>query len=171
MPRLARRTAVLLAFALALGVLAGAPTPSLAADSSPVDDRAARAEQVRQAELAFANSVLDDRPDLFAAFLDEHAIFVGSSGVTRGKAAVVEAWKGYFGEKRPYFEWHPEIVELSGDGELGLSRGPWTYRGVGADGNPVEASGTFNSVWRRQSDGTWRVVFDAGCGACPVCGG
>ena len=26
--------------------------------------------------------------------------------------------------------------------------------------------GTFNSIWRRESDGTWRVVFDKGS---PVC--
>ena len=169
MPRLSRSAAVLYVFAL-VG-LAGAPGARSAGAPAQVDDRGARAEQVRQAELAFAKSVMDDRPELFAAHLDEHAVFVGSSGVTRGKAAVVEAWKGYFGDKRPFFEWHPEIVELSGDGELGLSRGPWTYRGTGSDGQPVEASGTFNSVWRRQPDGSWRVVFDAGCGACPVCGG
>jgi ketosteroid isomerase-like protein len=26
--------------------------------------------------------------------------------------------------------------------------------------------GTFNSIWRREPDGTWLVVFDKGC---PVC--
>jgi ketosteroid isomerase-like protein len=26
--------------------------------------------------------------------------------------------------------------------------------------------GTFNSVWRRESDGSWKVVFDKGCDAC-----
>ena len=30
------------------------------------------------------------------------------------------------------------------------------------DGKKTSHWGTFNSVWRMQSDGVWRVVFDAG---------
>jgi ketosteroid isomerase-like protein len=26
--------------------------------------------------------------------------------------------------------------------------------------------GTFNSVWRREADGSWKVVFDKGCPPC-----
>lgn len=159
-----------LAFAAALSSLSLVAAAS-APPAAPDFDRAARTEEVRQAELGFARSVLENRPEAFAAYLDEGAVFVGGEGVTRGKAQVVEAWAGFFAEGRPYFEWHPEVVELSDDGELGLSRGPWTLRGKGKDGAEVERSGTFNSVWRRQADGSWRVLFDAGCAPCPRCGG
>ena len=27
-------------------------------------------------------------------------------------------------------------------------------------------TGTFNSVWRREKDGRWKVVFDKGCPPC-----
>lgn len=27
----------------------------------------------------------------------------------------------------------------------------------------VNSEGLFNSVWKRQPDGTWLIVFDAGC--------
>jgi ketosteroid isomerase-like protein len=153
-----------------LAALALFLSPAVHAADEPFD-RAARTEEVRQAELAFAKSVMDNRPEAFASHLDEGAVFVGAEGVTRGKAQVVEAWAGFFAEGRPYFEWHPEVVELSADGELGLSRGPWTLRAKGKDGVEVERAGTFNSVWRRQADGSWRVVFDAGCAPCPRCGG
>jgi hypothetical protein len=33
---------------------------------------------------------------------------------------------------------------------------------IDADGNAVEHWGTFNSIWRKQEDDTWKVVFDAG---------
>jgi len=152
----------LVSFTLALAASAAA-----AADPP---DRAARTAEVRAAEIAFAAAVMENRPEVFAAFLDEEAVFVGGAGVTRGKAAIVEAWKGFFAAERPYFEWHPEVVELSGDGTLGLTRGPWTIRFKDKEGKEVEQTGLFNSVWRRRADGSWKIVFDAGCSPCPECG-
>jgi ketosteroid isomerase-like protein len=29
-----------------------------------------------------------------------------------------------------------------------------------------QRTGTFNSVWRRDQDGRWRIVFDIGCPSC-----
>lgn len=161
--RFARRL-LLVALLMPLAAIAAEP------EAAPAFDRAARVEEVRQAELAFARSVIENRPDRFAAAIADDAVFVGAA-VSRGRAAIVEAWQGYFAEGRPQFEWHPEVVEVSVDGELGLSRGPWTIRTKGPDGREVELSGTFNSVWRRQADGSWRVLFDAGCGPCPRCAG
>jgi len=162
-----RRSKIVTVLALASAVsLFSIAAPALGGDI----DRAALIEQVRNTELAFAASVMENRPDRFAAFLDDEAVFVGSDSVTRGREAVVEAWAVFFGEKRPYFEWHPEVVELSADGLLGLSRGPWTLRVTDADGTVRERSGLFNSVWRRQEDGSWKIVFDAGCSDCPPCG-
>lgn len=160
-------------FALALAVWLGGAAGGDPAQAGEGDafDRAARIEEVRRAELAFAASVMDNRPERFAALIADDAVFVSGGGVTRGREAIVEAWKGYFGEGRPWFEWHPEVVELSGDGSLGLTRGPWTMRTKDAQGAPVELQGLFSSVWRRQGDGSWRILFDTGCAPCPACGG
>jgi uncharacterized protein (TIGR02246 family) len=125
-------------------------------------------EEVRRAEIAFAATVAEKRPDRFEAMLADDAVFLGSRGeVARGRDEVVAAWQGLFAADAPDFRWHPEIVELSGDGTLALSRGPWTARGRDAQGQPYERAGTFTSIWRRQADGTWRVIFDAGCSGCP----
>lgn len=154
--------------AVAGGALGAAPAR---AGEGEGFDRAARIEEVRQAELAFAASVMENRPERFAALLADDAVFVGGAGVTRGRESIAAAWQGFFGEGRPYFEWHPEVVELSGDGTLGLTRGPWTIRTKNAEGGEVELRGLFNSVWRREGDGGWRVLFDAGCPPCAACGG
>lgn len=159
--RFARRAGSILIAALALAFAASAAASPISAD-----ERAVRVEQVRRTELAFAATVKENRPSDFAFFLDDEAAFVGAGGVTRGRDAVVAAWAVFFGADRPAFEWHPEIVELSADGTLGLSRGPWTLRVRQPDGREVEERGLFNSVWQRQNDGSWKIVFDAGC-ACP----
>lgn len=132
-------------------------------------DRAALVEEVRATEIAFAKALMDNKPELFASYLDEGAVFVNNREVTRGKAEVVRTWMGFFAPERPYFEWHPEVVELSADGTLGLSRGPWLMRFQDKDGKEVERRGLYNSIWQHQSDGGWKILFDAGCSPCPVC--
>ena len=153
-----------------LGLLAAVAGSSAGVAVDGSAERAARTEQVRAVELAFAKAVLDDTPEAFAALLDEGAVFVSGQDVSRGKATVIEAWKGYFGPERPYFEWHPDVVELSADGNLGLSRGPWVIRTRDKEGKEVEIRGLYNSIWQRQADGSWRILFDAGCSPCPTCG-
>jgi ketosteroid isomerase-like protein len=139
---------------------------SIVAAAEPAAGRAALVEQVRAAEVAFARSVAEKDRAAFAAAIDPDAVFVGGGGATVGRERIVAEWGAFFAPDAPEFRWRPELVELSGDGQLALTRGPWTMKGTGPDGSPFERSGTFNSVWRRQADGGWRVVFDAGCDPC-----
>jgi ketosteroid isomerase-like protein len=95
----------------------------------------------------------------FASHVAEESIFFGSSGPTRGKAAVLADWKPFFEGAAAPFSWKPEVVEVLASGSLAHSSGPvWDAQG--------KRIGTFNSIWRREADGRWLVVFDKGC---PVC--
>jgi ketosteroid isomerase-like protein len=161
-----------LAAVLLLAIVSAGSRPASAAEpeTAPAGaSREARVEQVRQSEIAFAATVAARDKMRFAAMIAEDAVFVGSTGAIRGRDAIVAAWAPFFEPSAPEFEWHPEIVELTEDGSLGLTRGPWTIRGKDAEGKPVEQTGVFNSVWRRQPGGDWRVTFDAGCSPCPSC--
>jgi ketosteroid isomerase-like protein len=86
---------------------------------------------------------------------------VGSS-VLRGVEQIGESWTYFFQEDGPTIRWRPQIVEVLRDGKLALSRGPYRVLSRDQEGNLVEQWGTFNSVWRLNDDGEWRVVFDAG---------
>ena len=117
------------------------------------------AAQVRAAEVAFAKTMADRDHAAFATHVSEEAVFFGSRSVARGRAAVAEQWKGLFAEKDPPFSWAPEEVEVLESGTLGHSSGPV----FSPDGKRV---GTFNSLWRLEPDGRWRVIFDKGCPPC-----
>jgi hypothetical protein len=54
--------------------------------------------------------------------------------------------------------WTPERVSHA-SGTLAISSGPV----LDPQGQRV---GTFNSTWRREKDGEWRVVIDIGCPPC-----
>ncbi len=61
----------------------------------------------------------------------------------------------------PVISWGPAFAAIARSGELGYTTGPFEYRKVRGDEKP-EAFGHFVSVWRKDSDGTWKVVVDVG---------
>jgi ketosteroid isomerase-like protein len=133
-------------------------------------ERAALRAEVWRAELGFAASVGAKDREKFASLVAEDAVFVSGEGVAMGREAVLAAWSTLLAPGAPEFDWWPEIVELSADGALAISRGPWVARSKGPDGSAREVRGLFTSTWRRKSDGAWEVIFDAGCAPCPSCG-
>jgi ketosteroid isomerase-like protein len=113
------------------------------------------AGEVRAAESAFAGTMARRDHRAFAEYIAEEALFFGDT-LLRGKAAVVEGWQPFFDGPEAPFSWEPETVEVLESGTLALSSGPVFNR----TGQRVA---TFNSIWRREPDGQWRVVFDKGC--------
>ncbi len=112
-------------------------------------------EQVFAAERAFAKSMADRDLKAFSALLSEEAIFFGSAAPHRGKDKVIAAWKDFFVESRAPFSWEPDQVEVLESGTLALSTG--SVRNP--DGKLIAR---FNSIWRLEAPGTWRIIFDKG---------
>lgn len=115
--------------------------------------------EVEAAERAFAQTMARRDHAAFVAFLADEAVFFGGKGVLHGKAEVAAGWKPLFDAPTPPFSWEPEQVEVLESGTLALSTGPVR----GPDGKVV---GVFNSIWRREAPGVWRIVFDKGGEVC-----
>ena len=139
---------------LILALLAAAPARPAGGQSNEL-----LARQVRAAETAFAKTMAARDHEAFAAHVADEALFFGRQGVLRGKAAVAAGWKPYFEGPDAPFSWEPEQVEVLESGTLALSTGPVRD----PQGRQI---GTFNSIWRREPDGRWKVVFDKGCPPC-----
>jgi ketosteroid isomerase-like protein len=120
---------------------------------------AALVRQVFAAESTFAASMATRDTAAFARLVADEAVFFGQKSVMRGKAAVVAGWRPLFEGPTAPFSWKPEVIEVLDSGTLALSSGP-VY---GRDG---KQTGTFSSIWRREPDGAWRVIFDKGCQVC-----
>ena len=115
----------------------------------------ALAAQVMAAERAFARSMAERNLAAFAVCLSEQAVFFSRQSVLRGKAAVVQGWQPFFEGASAPFSWQPDAVEVLADGTLALSTGP-VHNAQG------QAIARFNSIWRQEAPGLWRVVFDKG---------
>lgn len=116
-------------------------------------DKPDPADAVRQAEIGFARAFADRDAPKFFSYVADDATFMSGLATLRGKQKVIEGWSRLFQSPEPPFSWGPERVQVSGDGKLGLSWGP-IYDKEGKLG------GYYISTWRREPDGTWKVVFD-----------
>lgn len=56
--------------------------------------------------------------------------------------------------------WDPVVGEMSRAGDLGYTSGPWSFKPKAGD--PPAAEGQYCSVWKRQADGTLKVLVDHG---------
>ena len=119
------------------------------------------AEEVRQAEIAFAKAFADRDQAKFFSFVLDDSSFLSATRTLGGKQAVVDRWSRFFSGPEAPFSWGPERVAVNAAGTIGLSTGP-VYD---AKGNHA---GNYSSVWVKQPNGQWKILFD-GPGSTPAC--
>lgn len=128
----------------------------MAAPAFSAPDLPALAREVEATERAFARSMAQRNHAAFVALLSDQAVFFGGGEqVLRGKAAVAEGWRRFFEGPDAPFSWEPDRVEVLADGTLALSTGP-------VRDPKGQQIARFNSIWRLEAPGVWRVVFDKG---------
>ncbi|WP_229217427.1 YybH family protein [Massilia forsythiae] len=109
--------------------------------------------QVADTERAFAATMRARDFDAFGAFLADEAVFLSGDTVLRGHDAVAREWRRFYDGEHAPFTWAPDRVEVVASGTLAYSSGP-VY---GGDGRQV---GRFDSIWRLEAPGRWRIVFE-----------
>jgi pimeloyl-ACP methyl ester carboxylesterase/ketosteroid isomerase-like protein len=119
------------------------------------------AEEVRQAEIAFANAFADRDQAKFFSFVLDDATFMSPGRTLSGKRQVVDRWSGFLKGSQAPFSWGPERVAVNAAGTVGQSAGP-VYDAAG------NLAGNYSSVWVKQAGGRWKILFD-GPGAPGTC--
>jgi ketosteroid isomerase-like protein len=130
--------------------------------AAAVVPRASNAElkqQVVEAERAFAATMQARDHAAFTRFIAEEAVFFSGPTALRGRGAIAKAWLQYYDKPKAPFSWEPEDVEVVDSGTLAYSGGP--IRDPGG-----KLIGRYNSIWRLDAPGVWRVVFDRGSDFC-----
>ncbi len=124
--------------------------------------KADAAAQLRQTEIDFAKAFADRNVERFASFVADDARFTSAGQLRPGKAAIVEQWTKMMQNPNLSLTWSPDLVEVSKDGTLGYTSGPYEVTVKRADGPPATERGRFASVWRRGPDGKYRIILDIG---------
>lgn len=120
-------------------------------------------------ELSFAKSVADHDAAAFASHLQAGAAFGASRAApTRGRDAIAQRWAGIVDGKAVRLEWYPTRVTIGGAKDVAWSSGPSLFEDLAPDAKQRFSIGAFHSVWHRDGDGVWRVLFDDGIEGRPV---
>ena len=159
------RAAVLAAMAATLLGLGAAP---VAADETtlPLATSVLPASgdecNVWRRERAFSQSVEAHDAAAFATFLQAGAIFnAGTLEADRGREQVAKSWVPLVEGKSIVLRWRAGIVNIGGDPRVAFSRGPYILQ-TAKDGHIAVSVGFYQTVWVRDADNTWRVLFDGG---------
>jgi len=59
--------------------------------------------------------------------------------------------------------WQPAYAGISASGDIGFTTGPWEYKKSASDA--VAATGSFATVWHKNSKGEWKYLVDIGTDA------
>ena len=138
---------------LRASIVMAAATFAVATAAAQTSLESRRAE-VFAAERAFARSMAERDFAAFGRYVPEDCVFFGETAL-HGREAVLAAWKPFFDGAQAPFSWEPDQVEVLASGDLALS--------TGLVKNPAGAvTARFNSIWQRQADGRWQVIFDKG---------
>ncbi len=115
--------------------------------------------KVQATENAFAATMANRDFDAFATFLTDESVFFSGEQPLQGKEMIKSVWSTYYAGDAAPFSWRSETVVVLPSGTLAHSSGPV----MNSDGQEVA---TFNSVWRLEAGGEWKVIFDKGCNKC-----
>lgn len=122
-------------------------------------DRSALVRQVEDTERAFARTMAERDFAGFTSFISDEAVFFSGPNPLHGKQQVADWWKRYYEKPDAPFSWEPAQIEVLESGTLALSSGPVR--------DPAgKLIGTFTSIWRLETTGTWRIIFDKGNEIC-----
>ena len=148
-----RRFALCCVLAMQLGCVSGA-------------DPAGETERLLETDHEFARySREHGAADAFERYLTDDAVQLPNQGeVLHGRVAIVDSMRAL--DDDWVLDWTPVHAEVSADGSLGWTWGRYElYRGATPE---AKSLGKYLNVWRRGSDGQWRVAADIGNQAPPV---
>lgn len=114
------------------------------------------APALEDADRAFFVATRDRGPDGWADTFAPDGVNWGGGQVVAGRDAIKADIASLLGKAQ--LTWQPVASRMGPGGNLGFTVGTFE---VHKDGK-VTASGSYETVWAKQKDGSWKVVADAG---------
>lgn len=114
--------------------------------------------EILESEQNFAKMVQNEGiHNAFVSFAADSAVLMRNNKLIKGKKAIDEHYKG---SNTKSLTWTADFIEVSNSGDLAYTYGIYQYTFQDSLGKDQVDTGIFHTVWKRQSDGTWKFVWD-----------
>lgn len=140
---------------VALTLFASACGQQLSPDSRIADEVTIRGLDMKWAQAAAAKNL----EDTVSYYDDDASLLPPNSSIQAGKAAVHAAWTGLLGSVDS-IAWQPNKIEVSRSSDLAYVIGVYQMKTKNAQGKAMDDHGKYVEVWKKQSNGSWKVVAD-----------
>jgi len=119
-------------------------------------------ETLREMEAEFMRAAAEHGSTGYMSYYADDAVEVPNIAVIiRGKVNIAKTM-GFLDDESNRLSWTPVGADISASGDLGYTYGTYEFRSVGKDGKAVVENGKYTSIWKKQKDGSWKVVLDMG---------
>jgi ketosteroid isomerase-like protein len=113
-------------------------------------------KEMIKTERAFARtSVEKNTRDAFIAFIADDGVMFRPHAVRAKKILLEDP------PSKSFLTWAPEVADMAASGDFGYTTGPWSLK-RDRSSDKFDSHGHFFTVWKQQSDGSWRFAIDIG---------
>jgi ketosteroid isomerase-like protein len=117
----------------------------------------------------FAQSVATGGGKAFASWFADDAVTLNNGRpAVLGRASI--AAQAQWDPKTYQLTWSPQGAQMGPSNDMGFTWGHYEGRSSDKNGQPVLISGRYFTVWKKVSDGTWKVALDASADEPPTTG-
>ena len=125
------------------------------------DTRAADEAAIRAATTAMEQRVsAKDLDKIVGDYEDGAVLFAPKAPASVGKAAIQGGWQGLLTVPGLKMTLKISEVNVAHSGDLAVERGSFAVDTTDKDGKANTETGQLVIVWRKQADGSWKIVAD-----------
>jgi uncharacterized protein (TIGR02246 family) len=123
--------------------------------------RAADEAAIRANSIAWSQAATAKDLDKVISFYADDAVELPNQGpAAKGKENIRKTWGPLISPPGPGLSWKTSTVEVAHSGELAYETGNYNFVTIDKKGKTNDLKGKYVVVWKKQSDGSWKVVVD-----------
>ncbi|MDE3056635.1 MAG: DUF4440 domain-containing protein [Bacteroidota bacterium] len=125
-------------------------------------DTSAESNALLQTDIQFSKiSVAQGAAEAFYEFMDDSSVSLSpNADPLTGKEKIHQRMLS--GGNEYTLSWTPKKADVARSGDLGYTWGTYELSFKAEDGTPQMRYGKYLNIWRKQADGSWKMLVDIG---------